>query len=469
MKANKFGLKPYQVDSNVEYYSSEHQAMRLLYEEATAWYSTRSLSSTDQQSLPNLVNSAADDAQMGSTTGSDTNDPTRFPHDGTNYVWHPGVGSAAAVRIASGFSAWPSIANVVRLEGGLIYDGLAATGNPRALIMRHWVAGGLGVLAIEDGLVNFWVDRSAGDLFIKGGDTLDTLGYAAGDYVYVAGEHTFSTGETTLYHRPSEEDEWEPIYTSTVAASAPSQFPPSDLLPYVVGGNATSDPCRVFHSKAIIDGATVLEFQPEDIVDSGASSFTTTSGHTATVLRGTSGLITTVVTEPVLVTDGSDDYVLLPDTPTLTASTGEKTVLAVLRMHGAANAFDRIWSAEDSNNDGMSLRMSIGTRTFRAHMGGSSASVTPIGGTLVDGQVCAVGGRWDDGTLVAYVYGDGTKASTPYTGVGTISYRPARLGNAAYAASQPFTGELFEVVEWDRALTEAELDAVAEYLGAEAL
>ncbi len=43
----------------------------------TAWYSAQSITSPDQQTLPNLLDPDAEPARFGSTSGSDTSDPVR--------------------------------------------------------------------------------------------------------------------------------------------------------------------------------------------------------------------------------------------------------------------------------------------------------------------------------------------------------------------------------------------------------
>lgn len=57
----------------------------------SSWYDTRDLLTSSQQTLTNRVGTST--ATLGSTSGSDTNDPVALTHDGTNYVYLPGTAS----------------------------------------------------------------------------------------------------------------------------------------------------------------------------------------------------------------------------------------------------------------------------------------------------------------------------------------------------------------------------------------
>lgn len=331
----------------------------------TAWYDTRDLLSTSQQTLTNRVGTST--ATLGSTAGSDTNDPLALPYSGTAYVYLPGTAS-----------------------------------NNLSIVKGAW----------------------AGTLHVTATLTDDTTA-------------TFTTTADPVL-----------IGNTLLSAGRYKKFVVRDT-----DGN----------------GTVRVTIEPS-VETTGQASWTCTTGQTVTVNRATSGLLTAVVTRPLLMADGTDDYLALAtsDIATVTATTGSMTQMVVIRRHNLKADFQRLVSHEAAATHGPTLSIDLNTQNLHANMGGATtqvssslASAVPVDGTLVAlSQVVAAGSTYGRSTAT------GT-SSTPVstTGVGSISYSAnPRVGNRVSDGNHPGRYEFFAVVLWRRALTDAELDTAATYL-----
>jgi len=154
-------------------------------------------------------------------------------------------------------------------------------------------------------------------------------------------------------------------------------------------------------------------------------------------------------------------YLNLPtsDRPSFTATTGTYTVMVC--FEGAnAGGFTRAYSAEPSVSKGLCLQMHYGD--CRAYVGGTGgAAYSKLGGVLTSGRE-VVAGVVDTGQVKSYRHGSGLDSGASITGVGTITYGGPIIGGRAddYTANS-FVRDTYEVLIWDGALTETELDLVA--------
>lgn len=333
--------------------------------EASAWYDMRDLASSSDQTLRNRNNPSATAAQFGSTSGSDTNDPVRLPHSGTNYVYLPGTASNN-LSIAKG--AWAGTLHVT----ATLTDGTTAT-----------------------------FTTTASPVLIGG-----TL-LAAGRY------KRFDVRDTD--------------------------------------GSGTL--------RATINVAT------ETL---GQASWTCTTGQTVTVNRSTSGITTAVVTRPLAMLDGTDDYLRLRagDTPNTTATTGAYTVAVLFKPTGlgGSGSTARLFSS-GAFASGLTLYRNITTTNIIALVGGASAVHTAVTGiTMTVGSIAMAAAVHDTGNLYCYTTESGLSAGVSTAGVGVITHATPNVGSLATSVANPLTGEVFAVVTWSRALTQVELDAVSSYL-----
>ncbi|MCP5008121.1 MAG: hypothetical protein GY941_29915, partial [Planctomycetes bacterium] len=183
----------------------------------------------------------------------------------------------------------------------------------------------------------------------------------------------------------------------------------------------------------------------------------------------TSGLVTAIVTRPVALLDGSDDYIQLPadaPTPTFTATTGKYTIVYFGRWHVETGSTQRLFSTESSGNDGLHIHSnSAGVERPRITVGGATSAKgfnPPGAATLTERQAFVVAVVIDNGNAYAYLSGYGLSSAADITGVGTITHAAARVGSTAYAVSSLTAGEFFDVITYDgQAKTEAQLNAVA--------
>ncbi len=180
--------------------------------------------------------------------------------------------------------------------------------------------------------------------------------------------------------------------------------------------------------------------------------------------------VLTVGTASRMTPDGTDDYVQIPYTPSFTQSSGELTVVVVGNYHTSdtADAENRYASFETAADRGFCLHSSgAATNRVRARLGSSTPTVLDALGPVkefADGELFTIAGQIDDGVMRAWVYGEGFGTDVNISAIGTIPHGVGKLfargdgaANFAHSAAQ-------ELVIFERALTNTELTAVAEWL-----
>jgi hypothetical protein len=389
-----------------------------------------------------------DDAQGNTWTVTDsgdiTNDPTFLDHDGTDYAWFPGTTGNNAEQDLTG----TSLTNYeVRID---VEHEDWRPAAPSRIFSERW------------GVVRF---TSTSFLFYKynGGYTFVDLFSAT--QTLLTGRHQIrlvvdtNADTVDLYVRdPSQALDTGSWGTATTFTSAFGNTDP--LVPAVapattpVAVGSTSGGAEPLLGSVydfyLTDGATTyFRFNPSDLTG-------------WTVNRSTTGLKTAVVTRPVYLFDGTDDYLQLPDTPTFTATTGKHTVLVAFRQFGTD--LDWLWSSESATDDGFILY--AGDPGVYARVGGTTATVNTAPVDYVAGSEIIVAAMVaDDGTVYGYSNETGLSAGVSYASVGTIPHGAPRVGTRAHTLSFQYTGEIFATLSFPGvALTETELDDLSAYL-----
>lgn len=182
---------------------------------------------------------------------------------------------------------------------------------------------------------------------------------------------------------------------------------------------------------------------------------------------GGAGLKATAVTRSVDMLDGTDDYISFPasDTPTFTATTGKFTVIMAYRQPWATwVSWDRLWSAESAYNKGTNFSGHPTLTATYFQVGGTLATISQ-NVSVPTGAVQVIAGVVDNGTMYGYSNDNGMYAGKDITGVGVITFGDPYCGKYAGFTDKIPAIEVFEVVHMPGvALTEAELDAIAELM-----
>jgi len=166
--------------------------------------------------------------------------------------------------------------------------------------------------------------------------------------------------------------------------------------------------------------------------------------------------------------DGVNDYLQTDYTPTVTATTGALTVVVAGVWDDADTdgSNTRIISSEPFVNRGLIISTDAPTRSrpIAFLIGSSSAATANPGGSLTplsDGDSFVSAAVVDAGALRSYLHGPGLGASADTAGVGTVVHSPVRLGTRGFDAAHAAKSSNRHVLIFERALIEAELDALS--------
>lgn len=412
------------------------------------------------QELPNRVNAAADEATVGSTTGVDTNDPTGLTHDGDHYIRVPGTAdNNFSVPDEAALDIVGDLEIVLRLSA---FDWTPAS---TSLVLTKGTAYSVSTLASGDLRLN----HSGANY-----DSTVVVPFTDADWQWIKITRRQSDGRIQFLYAADQSIEpssWTQLGADVTGATSDLSTNSTALS---CGGVGATLPFGGEYKRVIvrdgIDGTTVLDVNPANDIDTtsdpdaGQSSFTATTGQTVTVNRGTSGLTTAVVTRPVALLDGTDDYIQLPasDTPTFTATTGKHTFVVCFRKPVAnASGSKRFLSFEGAVNDGVHLFIDP-SDNIDALVGGASALKSISGGAHSEGTMTVAAVIIDDGTAYVYDSVNGRSAGSDITTVGTITFASGRVGSRAYTVADLHPFEFFNNLQFPGvALTEAQLDTLS--------
>lgn len=403
--------------------------------------------------LPNRLNPAGDPLTFGSTAGADTNDPTRLARAAANgnYVYVPS-GNLNYLTVSSPFAG--ALSWTTRVVGK-VRCSVAAASSGRPLT--------IGYQGILNRSPSGWslTYRTTGNGF-AGTSTFANPHAAYGDIEDAGFEITPTT--VTVYARsaagmaPLEDQDvgdwtgWTVLGTLTPGNLAVA----TDLNATLLGSNV---------GNSWIEGGI---WSAVMAIDNDVRLFNPNTDPTLTgwiIYRAATGLKTAVVTRPVILPDGTDDYGQLPAdaTPTFTATTGKQTVAVLFRQHVNAPFTQRLWSSESITNNGLLLYLNTGGTEVRAAAGGSITAVNTGGGpTGTLGTMRVAAAVVDNGTLSVYGNLAGLASPVSITGVGTITHDSPRMASRADSAANLFDGEILSVIQANgQALTGPQLDALA--------
>ncbi len=411
------------------------------------------------------------DAQNGSTGGVDTNDVQVLPHNGTNYLYLPGVaGNNVTVPDLAAYT--PSTSLDVRVAVAM--DAVSGT----QAFIGHYNASG------TDRSWLFMYTSTNVTLYLStNGTTASNFSpsvsptITAGTVTLLRATWTASPAEVKFFQKSTTEGAaaddlavdtgWTQV-GSTITASVPAVALANSAAPLAVGSQSGIDLLagRVYRVQVRSGGTTVFDANFTRLTSGGATSFTESSANAATVTinRATGNARkSVVVTEPTWLL-GVDDRIQVANHPLLNFAAGAEFSLATvtrffdsidssasMMRKGTVPVYD-LRFAGGLPQRGTACTVSDGTNSASGFAGGSNRSpgVRSLAHAARQGTLVRVGhnGRDAADTSIATVTGAQTNTES------------LTLGWTAAANYEMWSGALFR-----RALSDGEMRAWAVYHG----
>ena len=434
------------------------------------WFDASRVTELGQQELANNVfNVEGAKLQNGSSTSEDSNSAVFLPHDGRHYArMYENTGNDISAVDASTDVTGDSVFEFI----GSLYD----FSTNRNIVRKLTVSAGWAITTNASGAPVFtFRDGGAARTHTS---TVPIAGlFAPGEVFGLRFEFIADNGDsgTTGVWQYSKDrgDTWRHLDTSIVAgvATIDSQTTVSMGILCDSFGNSPADgtleALRIYSAGSLVlDLDLSRDIDTSSDPDAGQTSITPRVGDVAfSVGRATSGLTTTIVTRPVILFDGTDDYLQLPSTstPTYTATDGKLTVVVLFREQ-AVQLNGRLWSNEAASGGfGSTLYVTTGG-TVAAFNRGVDGTTFTTARSVTLGDLSVVAMIVDEGELYSYSTSGGMSASSDLTDDGVIAHGAPRAGTTLGTAS-PYMGEIFAVLHYpDKALSLAELTALDSYL-----
>jgi hypothetical protein len=398
---------------------------------------------------------------------ADTNDPLFLPHAGEQYLHLPGVVGNHATTPSS---------PAVRVTGALQID--VDLGHPtwRPAVVGMLVAkrsGAVGEYAFRlnttGALELFWYEAGTLRLVVSTAPVTPAAG-AARKRLRVT--RTFGpTSATVRFFTSDDGVTWTQLGDDRVVVTAGGDATATDLVLCVGADSGAAQPTEgsVYSAEVRngVGGPVAARFNAARAAEPFASVSSTT-GETWTIARSATGRKAALVDRPMFLL-GTDDFLQTPDHPNLNFGAGDQfTVLAAYRMHSpvpsTGNSVIAKKAGTAATDPGWALQQmpAVNASTARLHHADGASRIFPdSSGSLPFGTVVLAVGRVDASTGEAAI---GTTFGTPLARISgsAVNTLPVRVGNFAGAyADMVFLGAAI----FRRALTDAELAAVARELG----
>jgi hypothetical protein len=417
------------------------------------------------------------DAQYGSTTGADTNDPLLLEHDGTNYLYLPGSsGNTASTPDSAALDITGDLEIVLRTAQNVWTPSVnhypigkrATTGNQRSWLVENITTGAVGL---------YW---SANGTTENSAVSTASVGFADGVVGWIKITLDVDNGasgrDIKFYTAPDQSTEptsWTQLGTTVTQAGTTSIF--SGTADLRLGG--WQDGTSLIGAKYLraivrngIGGTVVFDADfTTGITSGGQTTFTESSSNAATVTinRSTSGRKSVAVVRDVWLF-GTDDLFEVADSDLLDfANADDFTVLAVARAWGTT-ADDTLVAKKagtTSASTGWALKMAASSVTG-GELSDGTTQHAPTAGTRTAGAVAVHSLVKSGSTVTAYLNGT---AGTPVTITATGTFANSevmRIGRLSGAGTNYADVELLGAAVFRRALTASEITSIANYYSA---
>jgi hypothetical protein len=415
------------------------------------------------------------DAQFGSSSGSNTNEPLALAHTDTNYLYLPGVsGNYASVpdsaalditgdidiRVRVALDDWtPSAINVLAGKWNV-------TGNQRSYLFSVETNGTLALRWSADGSAQLsmssTVATGVADVAIKWARVTLDVDNGSGSRV---GEFFLSDDGST----------WTQLGTTVTTAGTTSIY--SGTASVEIGsasaGGANNAAGKFYRAQILngIGGTTVLDADfTTGITSGGQTSFAESSSNAATVTinRSTSGRKSVAVVRPVWLL-GTDDFFEVADNDLLDfGATDSFTVVAVVRQWASlTSAQTLIAKATGVVAPAVGYAVARDSSGYYGVIGDGVAAPFDYPGVAANSNlnlIAAVRNVATD-TITAYQSSSANAGATDTTTLTLANAQVMRIGRLSGASGNYADMELLAAMVFRRALSATELAAIATYYG----
>lgn len=451
--------------------SGEH-----LLNDAVLWLDA-SQSSVSGGKLTNLgKGGSALDAQFGSTTSTDTNDPLLLTHTGTNYLYLPGTaGNYVSVPDSAPLSITGDIEIVMRVA---LVDWTPASA--QVLVGKFGGPGNTSYNVNVNATGNIVMSTSTNGTATTSAPSSVVAPFTDNTPYWLKITRASATGNINYYQAADQATE-PTVFTQigTQVSNTAGAIFDSTAVQEIGSINAgTAAPAAGKFYRVIIrngiGGTTVFDANFTTGITSGSqATFTESSVNAATVTinRTTSGRKSAAVTRPALLF-GTDDYLEVADNALLNfAASDSFTVLAVFREHATPASFASFVSKRDSGAGWILLRnASLAGRGYMFINDGTLTTDTAgLTGTYTQGNLSVLTGVRDVTLDKLRHYVNATVAGADITDSTTASLSNAlamRIGRNAGAGAGYADMEFFAAAVWRRALTASEIATIVARYGA---
>jgi hypothetical protein len=421
---------------------------------------------------PNLgTGGTALDAQFGSSSTSNTNEPLALAHNGTNYLYLPGVsGNYASAPDSAALDITAEIDIQLRLS--------ADDWTPSAVNRLVWKGNTGGT----DHAYGVNLNATTGRLSWQIGSTAGVSATSSvsptvsdGQALWIRVTWRATDGRTQFFTAPDSSDvpsSWTQLgtdQTATLAALNNSGQPVYFGEQGAGGGNTLAG--KLYRARILngIGGTVAFDANFATGITSGAqTTFTESSSNAATVTinRASSGRKSVAVVRPVWLL-GTDDYFEIADNDLIDFTNAQDfTLVSVIRAWGTT-ADDTLIAKKTSTaagTTGYALEMSTSSATT-GRLSDGTTQHSPTATTRTAGALTVLSLVRSGSTVTAY---HNSTAGTPVTITATGAFANAevmRLGRLSGAGTNYADCELVAAMVFRRALSATELAQIATYYG----
>ena len=321
-----------------------------------------------EQYLPNLgYGGTVLNARFGSAVGADTNDPLLLTHTGTNYLYNAGGTGVISQNCVTLPDSVPlritgdlDIAFRMSADSWTPSNNMCIGGKDETTVGRGYAV----VLGVTGLLTLHWSPLGTDASVLIATSTV-AVPFAAGAAGWVRATIDVDNGAggrtITFYvanDSPTEPTSWSQLGDPRVQAGTTSIFATTQPVSFGFCRSGSLNWSGAMHRMIVkngIGGTTVLDVNTAALTSGGATTFTATTGQTATIVRSTSGRKSVAVVQDVLLF-GTDDYLEVPDNDLLDfGANASFTVMTAVRQWATQVASGRWLDKRGSSGAGYLL------------------------------------------------------------------------------------------------------------------